>query len=508
MHKKADSTGTSASYRPRFEEKMKQNRVLLVCRSPRMPIWTKRSISALVLFSVSSFVVAGPPAGESAGAASAGSWSKVSGPSRFSHTATLLSDGRLLVAGGCPQPYALQCPKTAKSAQIFDPSSQKWSSTGSMKVPRVRHVATLLHNGKVLVVGGDCLGRLGTECVIKPSSSEIYDPATRRWSPAGTMAVVHEESMITLLPKGPAATCGDNCGKVLVTGCGSCFPAAVAPNAELFDPASGKWSVAAPTHHHRNGHTATLLHNGNVLVAGGTGLDFNAFSELYHPESNTWTPTGNRLASRRGHTATLLRNGKVIVVGGNPIPLNAAGSELYDPEGAPDPAHPELKTGGVWTPGPAPSKPRSGHGAALLKDGRLLILGGSELAGTPVNSAELYDPRTNKWSPAGTMAPGAGNLRSSFTATTLKDGRVLVIGRPLVTKAGRRDPGRQAGYVDRGPDLDQRGSVEIFTPAGLTSPANTDPGQGVDPKWWLAAGIVAGASIVLIALAKRRRKQP
>jgi len=365
-----------------------------------------------------------------------------------------------------------------------------------MKVPRVRHVATLLHNGKVLVAGGDCLG---PECGSKPSSSEIYDPATRRWTPAGTMAVVHLAPAITLLPKGPAATCGDNCGKVLVTGSYS-RPEEVAPNAELFDPASGKWSVAAPTQHHRNRHTATLLHNGNVLVAGGTRLDPYAFPELYHPESNTWTPTGNRLVPRTDQTATLLRNRKVIVVGGNPSGPGAAGSELYDPEGAPDPAHPELKTGGAWTPGPAPSRPRAGHGAALLKDGRLLILGGgAELVATPVNSAELYDPRTNKWTPAGTMAPGAGSLRSSFlTATTLNDGRVLVIGRPLVTKATQRE-------TTAGP---ANGSVEIFTPAGLTSPAKTDPGQGVDPKWWLVAGIVAGASIVLITLAKRRRKQP
>ncbi len=148
----------------------------------------------------------------------------------------------------------------------------------------------------------------------------------------------------------------------------------------------------------RAGHTATLLRDGRVLVAGGYNEIEIASSELYDPASATWTNTGRLAIGRQNHTATLLPNGMVLVAGGTDRSgLTTASAELYNP------------ATGAWTPTGSLLHDRALHTATLLAGGRVLVAGGSGSSGF-VASAELYDPATGVWTATGRLANPA--LRS------------------------------------------------------------------------------------------------
>src|SRR6266550_2999128 len=163
---------------------------------------------------------------------------------RESHTATLLPNGKVLVAGGRTGAGVLS------SAELYDPASGTWSATGSLNTARRFHTATLLPNGKVLVAGGAIL-----------PSEELYDPASGAWSPTGSLITGRCRHTATLLPN----------GKVLVAG-GQGTGGVILSSAEVYDPASGTWSATGSLNTARWFHTATLLPNGKMLVAGGAIL--------------------------------------------------------------------------------------------------------------------------------------------------------------------------------------------------------------------------------------------
>jgi N-acetylneuraminic acid mutarotase len=315
------------------------------------------------------------------------------------HTATLLNDGRVLVAGG-----------VSGSAMIYDPNADTWKLVPNMAGAReYGHTATLLGNGKVLVAGGG-VDDLKTGGFYSTASAEVYDPATDTWTSAGNMSTSRAFHTATLLGS----------GKVLVVAGehdnGGDPGGGVNLSAEIYDPATNTWTPAAALTTARTRHTATLLNNGKVLVAGGLNYSSPALAsvEIYDPTSNVWTIGPSMASARYSHTATLLNDGHVLVAGG----VNNSGSalssvEIYDP------------VSNTWTAAASLSTARLLHTATLLGSGRVLVAGG-EISTTdpPLASAEVFDPTSNAWSSASSMT----NPRQGHTATLLNGGAVFVTG--------------------------------------------------------------------------------
>ncbi len=430
-----------------------------------------------------------------------GHWSSLSAPRRSSQTATLLPNGKVLVAGGCVQPEPSgQCSKATATAEIYDPGRRSFAPTRSMTTARIGHLAALLPDGEVLVSGGCPTLTCGS--VLSPSelSAELYDPATGRWTKTGPMAFIHHNPTVTLLASRPASACAPNCGKVLVVGTSSSLDGSTpSTDAELYDPRAGTWAPTAPTEHDPNYPSSTLLPTGKVLVAGPVS-DLPpltaAPAELYDPVTSTWAPTGNAEPTPEpGESTTLLPDGRVLAMAANPAA--GKGVELYDPTALPDPANPAVK-GGAWTSA-ALTVQRYGNTATRLHDGGVLVAGGEgvtvgEPNSPPLGTAELYNEKSGTFTSAATMAGGRAvdpvsrSGRPTFTATLLSDGTVLVVGASyrvasLDTYFKANQDANLSSPVAYGP------SAELYTPG--------DTGSGNNP---LALGLGLGAAALLIAL--------
>jgi hypothetical protein len=314
---------------------------------------------------------------------------------RSGHTATLLADGRVLVVGGTNGTTPLA------TAELYDPETHGWTETSnSMSTSRYFHTATRLVNGQVLVTGG-----IGTGGAIL-KSAELYDPQTNSWTATGSMNTKRIWHTATLLPNGKVLVAGGNTSQSAPTG--------ALKTAELYDPTTGTWQLTShDMSTKRYIHTATMLSNGKVLIAGGgNDVGFPTTTELYDYATDQWAVTGNINVGRYQHTATLLSftDGRelVLVAGGfatGGVYLNS--SELYDPDS------------GLWdddSPGPMKT-PRTTFATAQLWDSLVLAAGGSGTSGT-LSTAELYNPTIPGSAPAtpDTISPtGDTNTEVSYT---------------------------------------------------------------------------------------------
>jgi hypothetical protein len=314
---------------------------------------------------------------------------------RQGHTGTVLFNGLVLVAGGFDRG------NTLASAEVYDPASGAWTSTSSLGDARYLHTALLLPNGQVLVAGGYHLGAI--------ASAELYDPASKTWKTTGSLTTARYNHRAVLLPN----------GKVLVAG-GVNSNDAIA-SAELYDPVSETWTPTASLIDTRGeAFTATLLPNGKVLVVAGFtflgsgGASLLSSAELYDPAKGTWTPTDSVAIAEEYHSATLLPNGQVLIAGGyggEPVHVPLASAELYRPETAATP-----------TPTPTPS-PIPG---TSLTPGTHDF--GSVAAGSS-SSPFVFTVHNNQGAPAlGLTYTLSGTDEASFAITSNNCGSTLGVG--------------------------------------------------------------------------------
>jgi hypothetical protein len=299
------------------------------------------------------------------------------------------------------------------TAERFDPGTNTFTAVGSMAFARARHAAVRLQDGRVLVVGGSNEAPVLTGPPLSAfvRTAELYDPASGKFSPTGDLLTPRIGPTATLLPN----------GQVLVVGG---WNQDTVPTAELYDPASGKFTLAGPMVLARNGPAAVALADGRVALLGGAHFESGPQRsvETYDPTTNTFSPAGQMVEARTAFQATLLPDGRILVTGGAGGPGDQYGGptkvlnsvEIYDPA-----------TGQSTITDPMPDV-RFGHGAVTLKDGRILVMGGYTSLDNSgqLSSAALIDPVTGKVTPTGSMAGGRGYA----VATLLPDGRVLVIG--------------------------------------------------------------------------------
>jgi hypothetical protein len=414
------------------------------------------------------------------------------------HSATLLNNGKVLIAGGFQNvPGGQQCDGTLHgwggfldcvtaltSAELYDPATGTFSPTGNMTGSALGHTATLLPNGNVVINWG--------------LSAELYDPSSGTFTAIKWVAPVYgaatllnnDKVLFTGLPAtlydpadgtlsatggyagdpgspGPATLLSD--GRVLVVGnIGCCYDTG---QAEIYDPGSGTFSVTAPIFTQSNATTTTLLQNGKVLAVGGGDVNDDNYNPigagLYDPASGTFLTIGNMTMGRKDETVTLLSDGTVFIAGGDFAPST---TEVYDP------AAERFSTTANMV------SPRRVHTATLLPDGRVLIAGGLPDSLATTSTAELYTPPSLTPSPVLLSLSGtgqgaiqhAGNYQLASASNPAQAGEAVAIYftgladgsfiPPQVTIGGRLAEvlwfGKTPGYVG----LDQ---INVRVPQGV-----------------------------------------
>jgi Bacterial Ig domain/Kelch motif len=315
---------------------------------------------------------------------------------------TLLPSGIVLIVGG------IDASSRLTSLVIFDPISETFSSIENMDASY--DTATLLTDGEVLLAGRGNFVSMGPNDSIL-TTAQLYDPSDSSLASTGPMLEGVNSAASVRLPD----------GRVLLVG-GRIYNQDATPtaNAEIYDPTSGTFSFTGTMTTPRYNHTATLLQNGEVLVAGGSSSSVTgaplASAELYNPTTGAFSPAVNMTTAHANHTATILADGRVLIAGGSNRVSDAkngvtAVAEIYDPS-----TNTFTATGLLQTP-------REFHTATRLNNGDVLVAGGDDSSNV-LNSTELYAPASGTF----TFADPMSMPREELTATLLGSGSVLVAG--------------------------------------------------------------------------------
>lgn len=330
--------------------------------------------------------------------------------SRTNHTATLLADGRVAVIGGEDYDYA-----PLVSIELYDRVTESFTASSALLTPRTNHTSTRLASGLVLVVGGGLTNSIGGpagEDVL--GTAELFDPIEGSVQAAPPLTTPRSHHTATLLLD----------GRVLVVG-GASDGHTTSPSfgdelgsVEIYDPAEGAWHEGAALATPRFLHTATLLGDGRVLVAGGSNAAEEQIvaSEIFDPADETWSPGPPLAEARVFHAAAALPDGGALVVAGKLANIKfLATTERLSP------------AADAFDTSAALPESRTGLGLSVLPSGRLLAtagLHGSTAGFNLLDDAHFFDPDAGTWSPIGNLT----TARVLHTSTTLLTGEVLVVG--------------------------------------------------------------------------------
>ncbi|EYF02893.1 Kelch repeat-containing protein [Chondromyces apiculatus] len=329
---------------------------------------------------------------------------------RLRSSVTPLRDGRVLIAGGARFTGSFVPPQGIASAEVFDPEHQSWTPVAPMSTGRWGHAAIVLHDGRILVAGGLTTGGPGGALI---AGAEVFDPISGTWTAtASPVSAPAHDREFTLLDD----------GRVLATGGGRANDEGPVDHqrAEVFDPVLNTWAdLPSSMGVDRVHHTATVLRDGRVLLAGGrTEAGISASAELFDPRSSTWTQLSTPMnLPRSRHGATLLLDGRVLVAGSTPEESPADEStrtaEIFDPET------------GTWSL----LHMKADHGeieVTRLRSGLVLV---SNTGVSQLSRPEMFDPQSQEW----TLTPFFPITFYNPRATRLKDGRVLFTSLELST---------------------------------------------------------------------------
>jgi hypothetical protein len=375
-----------------------------------------------------------------------GSWELTGalGTPRFDHTLTLLANGRVLAAGGRTSPAGT----VFNTAEVYDPVTEQWTPTGPMNDNRWQHTATLLADGRVLVAGGFGGLPTGTGNNDQPvlNSAEIYNPTTNTWTPTGPMNVRRALAAATLLPNGQVLVAGGRwCPSAPPATCNFSFRTATA---ELYNPATGTWTPTGSMSQTRHTTASVLLQDGRAIVpAGFTDAGNGTDADIYNPATGTWTATGNLNVARARQGAMLLPDGRVMVVAGFPATQS---TETYNP------------ATNVWSGAALLTSTgnRFNFAYTVLPNGKALVASGIA-GGVAVRNTDEYDPASNTWTPQAPMNDShasSSSLANSYRAIVLSASPTSYVADPYVC-------GRNCGKVLVAGNS-ATGTSELYTAAG------------------------------------------
>lgn len=339
---------------------------------------------------------------------------------RVEHRLTRLRDGRVLVTGGNDGTGPLA------TAEVYDPGTNGWAAAAPMTTAREGHTATLLDNGDVLVVGG-----FGTQRPISLATAERYDVVADRWTPVAPM--VSERSGHTAV----AFTDADARAGVLLVGGGT---AREQRTAERYDVAGDAWSAVGDLREYHLRSVLEATPSGEIICIGSSAT---VVAEHYDRRAERWMASaplslgGPRRGQGRG--ALLRGTGQIVLTGGIAyayVPVPQAIAACYDPATQ------------AWTALPPMTTARTAHTVSWLGDDRILVAGGTggrssspAMLNATLDTAEIYAPRTNDWTPAAVLR----DPRRGHEAVELANGGVLVVGGYDIRRAALATAERYGG---------------------------------------------------------------